>query len=310
MNSKLATYTNITPNNSGPRTSRITKITPHYMAAAWSGRQCADYFVNCAAQGRQASSNYCIGTAGDIAVSVPEDCRAWTSASEWNDQRAVTIECGNNPDSSLPDACYTALVALCADICTRHGIDPHYDGTIYGTITMHKQFASTDCPGSWLSKKITSGQFEKDIKEAMKGQTSDQKPAALYKVRKGVDDAKSQIGAYRDRSNAIRACKKGYGVYQDGRTVYQHRADGRWDRDAVVMKGDTVKSVLCDSTGIQGDLVGIPKLGGLVPLADLEKSGKQYRLKSCKITDVSPSENLVQVNGYWVKADPLLKKVG
>ena len=306
-NSKLASY-NANCMNRNPRRMKIDRITPHYMAGNMGAVQCANYF---GASGRQASCNYCIGSDGAIAVCVPEDYRAWTSSSEANDTRAVTFECANiDANGTLTDACYNSLIALCADICTRHGIDPHYDGTIYGTITMHKQFASTDCPGSWLSKKITSGQFEKDIKEAMKGQTSDQKPAALYKVRKGVDDAKSQIGAYRDRSNAIRACKKGYGVYQDGRTVYQHRADGRWDRDAVVMKGDTVKSVLCDSTGIQGDLVGIPKLGGLVPLADLEKSGKQYRLKSCKITDVSPSENLVQVNGYWVKADPLLKKVG
>ena len=306
-NSKLASY-NANCMNRSPRRMKIDRITPHYMAGNMGAVQCANYF---GASGRQASCNYCIGSDGAIAVCVPEDYRAWTSSSEANDTRAVTFECANiDANGTLTDACYNSLIALCADICTRHGIDPHYDGTIYGTITMHKQFASTDCPGSWLSKKITSGQFEKDIKEAMKGQTSDQKPAALYKVRKGVDDAKSQIGAYRDRSNAIRACKKGYGVYQDGRTVYQHRADGRWDRDAVVMKGDTVKSVLCDSTGIQGDLVGIPKLGGLVPLADLEKSGKQYRLKSCKITDVSPSENLVQVNGYWVKADPLLKKVG
>lgn len=167
-NSALATYTNITSNHSGKRTAKITKITPHYMAAYWSGRQCADYF---AGTDRQASSNYCVGVNGDIAVSVPEHCRAWTSSSNANDQAAVTIECGNNADSSLPAACYNALVKLCADICKRHGINPHYDGTPNGSITMHKMFASTACPGNWLAAKITSGQFERDIKNAM-GQTT------------------------------------------------------------------------------------------------------------------------------------------
>lgn len=174
-NSSLATYANITRNHSGKRTARITKITPHYMAAYWTGRQCADYF---AGTGRQASSNYCVGVGGDIAVSVPEDCRAWASSSNANDQAAVTIECGNNADSSLPTACYNALVRLCADICKRHGINPHYDGTPNGSITMHKMFASTACPGNWLSAKITSGQFERDIKNAMGQTTAASQPAA------------------------------------------------------------------------------------------------------------------------------------
>jgi len=43
------------------------------MAARWSGRQCADYFAGTT---RQASSNYCIGVDGDVAMSVDEDDRA------------------------------------------------------------------------------------------------------------------------------------------------------------------------------------------------------------------------------------------
>ena len=176
-NSKLVTYRHITANQSGKRTQKISKITPHYMAAQWTGRQCADYFAN---TGRQASSNYCVGLHGDIAVSVDEDCRAWTSANEWNDQRAVTIECGNNPDSSLTASGYKALIDLCADICKRNGITPHYDGTINGTITMHQQFSSTSCPGRWLTNKIVSGQFEKDIKAKMNAKET---PAKLGKYQ-------------------------------------------------------------------------------------------------------------------------------
>lgn len=149
------------------------------MAAHWTGRQCADYF---ASTSRQASSNYCIGYNGDVAVSVDENCRAWTSGNAWNDQQAITIECANNSDSSLPTATYNALVALCADICNRYGINPHYDGTIYGTITLHKQFQSTSCPGSWLTQKITSGAFEKDIKAKMGASTSSSASAVSGKL--------------------------------------------------------------------------------------------------------------------------------
>ena len=178
-NSALATYRNHTKNHSGKRTSKILRITPHYMAAHWTGRQCADYF---ASTPRQASSNYCIGYNGDVAVSVDECNRAWTSGHEGNDQSAVTIECANNPDSSLPKATYNALVALCADICKRHKINPHYNGSTTGTITMHKQFQSTSCPGAWLTQKITSGQFERDIKAKMGASTSSSASAVSGKL--------------------------------------------------------------------------------------------------------------------------------
>lgn len=146
--SSLCTYTNITSNHSNGRGgNRVCKITPHYMCAYWSGRGCADYF---ASTSRQASSNYCIGVNGDIAMSVDEDDRAWTSASGWNDRQAITIECGNNGDSSLTDATWNSLVNLCVDICQRYGFSLEYTGDRNGSLTEHRMFASTDCPGSWL----------------------------------------------------------------------------------------------------------------------------------------------------------------
>ena len=49
--SNLCTYANITGNrNSGRSGNRVCKITPHYMAAHWTGRQCADYFAASDAQ--------------------------------------------------------------------------------------------------------------------------------------------------------------------------------------------------------------------------------------------------------------------
>lgn len=145
--SALTDYVNTTINHSSRNGQRIAKITPHYMCAKWSGRQCADYF---AGTSRQASSNYCIGVDGDIALSVDEDCRAWTSSSAWNDRQAITIECGNLADSSLTDATWESLVALCTDLCTRYGFRLDYTGDKSGTLTEHRMFAETDCPGTWL----------------------------------------------------------------------------------------------------------------------------------------------------------------
>lgn len=153
---------------SNPRgNTQITKITPHHMAAKSGAAACAKYHLE--TKDRTASANYYInGT--DIVCGVSEDRRAWTSSSKANDMAAITIEVANSttsPDWKISDKSYKSLVLLCADICLRYGIDPHYDGTKSGSITMHKQFAATSCPGPYLEKLITSGKLEQDIAAKM-----------------------------------------------------------------------------------------------------------------------------------------------
>lgn len=249
-NSTLATY-NANCMNRNERKMKIDRITPHYMAGNMGARQCADYF---GASGRQASCNYCIGSDGAIAVCVPEDYRAWTSSSEANDTRAVTFECANvDANGTLTEACYSSLVALCADICKRHGIDPHYDGTANGSITMHCQFAATSCPGNWLKAKITSGQLEKDIKAKM-GQATTATPAptptALYRVRKTWADAKSQTGAYAVLDNAKKACGVGYTVFDsNGNAVYTNGGTTAAATPAKKSNAEIAKEVIAGKWG-------------------------------------------------------------
>lgn len=156
-----------TANHSGKRNHAIDTITPHYMCWCTDGETCAQSFVPAS---RQASANYCIGKDGDIVGNVPEDCRAWTSGSAANDNRAVTIECANYMDSGaghvwgqLPDATWRSLVALCADICRRNGKTrlvyrgkADYSGlkSTDMLLTKHKWFQDTDCPGPWLDKQF------------------------------------------------------------------------------------------------------------------------------------------------------------
>ena len=171
--SKLARAT-IATNKRNTRTQRISKFTPHYMCAKWTGEQCATYFRD---SDRQASANYCIGYDGGIVCNVPEEYRAWTSSSTWNDQRAITVECANLPGGALTEATWDALVRLGADVCRRYGFRPRYDGTKDGTITEHLMFASTDCPGPWLHPRMG------DLAKAIEAELDGTKPSEDTKAK-------------------------------------------------------------------------------------------------------------------------------
>ena len=157
--------------NSNPRKNQISKITPHHMGMAPTSA------VNCATahkKGNTSSANYYIGPDGKICGGVSEDRRAWTSGTgngkDTNDHMAITIEVSNSKKGEpwpISDASYKSLVKLCADICKRYNITPHFDGTKNGTLTEHYMFQATTCPGTTLKGRIESGQLEKDIKLAM-----------------------------------------------------------------------------------------------------------------------------------------------
>ena len=154
-NSKLVSYTKLSPNCNKPRKSKIDTITIHHMAGNLSVEDCGKFFAK---PGRQASSNYGVGSDGRVALYVDEANRAWTSSNAANDHRAVTIEVANDggaPDWHVSAAALEATVALCVDICKRNGIDRlNYTGTPDGNLTMHKWFAATLCPGPYLSGKF------------------------------------------------------------------------------------------------------------------------------------------------------------
>ena len=160
----------LSPNNSGKRTEKISKITIHHMAGNLTVEKCGELFEDPA---RQASSNYGIGSDGRIALYVPEDKRSWASSSNWNDQRAVTIEVANSKAAEpwpISDAAYKSLVELCADICRRNGIAAvNYTGDKNGVLTEHRMYKATACPGTTIHGYLTSGKLVNDINARLAG---------------------------------------------------------------------------------------------------------------------------------------------
>ena len=153
-NSALISKEVLSPNFSN-RTQPISKITFHHAAGVLSATKLAGIFTPVA---RQASANYCIGNDGEIVLCVPEDKRAWTSSSAWNDQRAITVEVSNSKtggDWLISDAALASCIKLAIDICQRNNIKSlEYTGDKNGSLTTHRMFAATACPGPYLLSKL------------------------------------------------------------------------------------------------------------------------------------------------------------
>ena len=234
-NSKLVSYTKLSPNHSGQRTHSIDRITPHCVVGQLSCESICGCFSS---SSRQASCNYGIGKDGRISLCVEEKNRSWCSSSNANDQRAVTIECASDISEpyAMNNAVYNSLVKLCIDICKRNGkkkllwlgskdkslnYTPKSDEMV---LTVHRWFANKSCPGNWLYSRL--GELAAKVTTELSGSTSsdDKKPVPqMYRVRKSWSDAKSQIGAYKILDNAKKKAdtNSGYKVFDaSGNIVY------------------------------------------------------------------------------------------
>ena len=191
-NSKLVSYTHISPNSSA-RTAPISKITIHHMAVINPTLKAIGNGF--AKPSRRASSNYGIDSNGNIALYVDESRRAWTSSSSANDNVAVTIEvanCKGAPNWEVSDKALAALIDLCEDICRRNNIKQlNFTGDAKGNLTQHNYFAATGCPGAYLKSKFkyiadtVNARLKKDVATANN--------SLIYRV---------QVGAFSKKENA------------------------------------------------------------------------------------------------------------
>lgn len=152
-NSKLVSYTKISPNCNKPRNHKIDTITIHHMAGNLTLEACGNALLS-----REGSCNYAIDSNGKIGMYVEECNRAWTTNSPENDHRAITIEVANDVIGGnwhVSDKALASLIDLCVDICQRNGIAKlNFTGDKSGNVTIHKWFWATACPGPYLESRI------------------------------------------------------------------------------------------------------------------------------------------------------------
>ena len=163
-NSKLVTYTKLSPNCTKPRNHAIDTITIHCFVGQVTAEQ------GCNAKGfvkynpvTGKSCNYVVGYDGSIGLCVDEANRSWCSSNRANDHRAITIEVASDTKHpyAVTNKAYDALIKLVADICKRNNIKKllwKADKKLIGKVdqqnmTVHRWFANKACPGDYLYNK-------------------------------------------------------------------------------------------------------------------------------------------------------------
>lgn len=229
-NSKLVTYTKLSPNCTKPRTHAIDTITIHCFVGqvtAQSGCNAGGFTKYDPKNG--ASCNYVVGKDGTIGLCVEEANRSWCSSNKANDHRAITIEVASDTvhPYAVTEKAYAALIGLVADICQRNGIKKlvwstqkadrvnHKNGC---NLTVHRDYANKACPGEYLYSRMgdIAAQVNKRLGVADAGQTTATKPqtpeawAVPFKVRISAADLNIRTGP------GTNTARKGYikpGVY-------------------------------------------------------------------------------------------------
>ena len=162
-NSKLVTYTRISPNRTSPRQGRIRGVAIHCTAGGRNkrARDTADLGRFTTYDRKDgASCNYAVGGDGSIALVVPESDRAWCTSNPI-DHQIVSIEVASDiaAPNRVTDAALSALLDLLTDICRRNGIPAllwHGRRDLMGNwavqnMVVHR-WTRTDkvCPGDYL----------------------------------------------------------------------------------------------------------------------------------------------------------------
>lgn len=203
--SKLVDDIILSPNHSGKRSEKISKIAIHHAGGIICGRDLARLFLP---KSREASANYNLGSDGVLVLGVYEENRAWTTSSSWCDNRAITIEVGNSTRGKnweISDYVLNKLIDLVTDICIRNNIYPcTYTGDKEGVLQKHSWYANINCPGPYLGEKFSY--IAKEANKRLRKNSS--KNLNLYRVRNSFNDKKSQKGAFKSLENAKKCADK------------------------------------------------------------------------------------------------------
>lgn len=233
----------------------VDSVAIHAMSGNMTAKNCGYWFQTEALPDPQnprllkplnASSNYGIGSDGEIYGYVDELNRSYCTSSTGVDKRAITIEVANLTSSEpfeISEAAYRSLINLLVDICVRHNItlrwsnDKEYAVAAAGggpvirqNMFVHRWFNSgKSCPGQYLFER--QGQIAEEVNKQLR---QGAKAVPLYSGEYIYSRSSSNTGAV--NANSTNNTSRKLIIIGDSRTVFMR---------GVVRDPDTVWS--CES---------------------------------------------------------------
>lgn len=150
-------------NRPGTKRAQTVAIACHYIGNPGTSAQANRNWFESLSKTKEtkASCHYIIGLQGEIWRLIPEEEISWCT----NQANGYTISIeACHPDSTgkFTDATYKAYVELCADICSRWGLDP-----INGGLIRHYDVTRKICPKWFVDNPDAWDRFKKDVAAAM-----------------------------------------------------------------------------------------------------------------------------------------------
>lgn len=151
-------------NRPGTKRKNTTAVACHYIGNPGTSAQAnRNYFESLkSGKGTSASCHYIIGLKGEVIQLIPEDEISWCTNSA--NSYTISIEaCHPEADGKFTDETYMSYVELCADICTRWGLDP-----LHGGLIRHHDVTGKVCPKWFVQEPLEWDKFKKAVAEKMK----------------------------------------------------------------------------------------------------------------------------------------------
>lgn len=209
-------------NHNSGELSRIKFIVIHYVGALGGAKQNCEYY---AAGNRNASAHYFVGFSGEIWQSVEDQNVAWHCGTQngykhpdCRNANSIGIELCVRKKNTTPPLSATAkdwyfedATVAAAEELTRYLMNKY--GVPVGNVIRHYDVTGKICPNPYVynETKHTWAAFKSIVGNS--AEVSPQESAELYRVRTTWDNARSQIGAYRNFENAVKACLEGFSVF-------------------------------------------------------------------------------------------------
>lgn len=150
-------------NRPGTKRAQTTAVACHYIGNPGTSAQAnRNYFENLRiTHTTKASAHYVIGLQGEVIQMIPEEEVSWCTNSA--NGYTISIEaCHPDRSGKFTEATYASYARLCADICTRWGLDP-----LNGGLIRHYDVTRKICPKWFVDNPGEWERFKRDVAEAM-----------------------------------------------------------------------------------------------------------------------------------------------